>query len=98
MIVDSIRSGSGLAGRNKRARFASGFDPGTMGGRIAQFSLPGSPPFFRKGMSPARTKLDLPLPEDPSTARKREVFIWLLNSAISRPRPKKTDCFDSWKE
>ena len=48
------------------------------------------------GISPARTRELLPLPEAPSTARKRLVRSFAASSAVSRSRPKKSSASSSW--
>jgi hypothetical protein len=56
---------------------------------VGQSALPGRAPRPRAGSSPARTTDDLPLPDGPSTARKRVVLSFSTRCWTSESRPKK---------
>ncbi|HNY34006.1 MAG TPA: hypothetical protein PKK68_05050 [Methanothrix soehngenii] len=63
---------------------------------IPQRSLPGRAQRRRAGIRPAPITEDLPLPDGPSTARKRGSFARLDSSlSTSRLRPKKNSASDS---
>ena len=56
---------------------------------IAHLSLPLTiSPFCSAGTTPARTTDDLPLPDAPTTARKRWSLRYVTSSAVSVSRPK----------
>ena len=66
---------------------SNGCGPGLMGSRYAQFWLPGSTPPLSSGSNPARTTLDLPLPDAPSTARNEFRRTRSIRSVTSSSRP-----------